>query len=94
MSGDDNQQEGMSVERDNSGPVVVHRFISGRMRAPLRSSGPVHMKIFPEHENEAPGGMTPVRTRTADLYVVKGQLTKTLNNLDPEQGWLNVPKYA
>jgi ketosteroid isomerase-like protein len=36
----------------------------------------------------------PVRTRTADLYRVKGQLTNTLNNLD-RVGWReNTPKCA
>ena len=34
-----------------------------------------------------------MRTRTADLYRVKGQLSNTLNNLDGERGRLNTPKY-
>jgi hypothetical protein len=36
----------------------------------------------------------PVRTRTADLYRVKGQLTNTYNNLDGLEGRENTLKYA
>jgi hypothetical protein len=36
----------------------------------------------------------PVRTRTADLYRVKGQLTNTYNNLDGLEGGENTTKYV
>jgi len=35
-----------------------------------------------------------VRTRTADLYRVKAQLTNTLNNLHADRGWVNSQKYV
>jgi hypothetical protein len=36
----------------------------------------------------------PVRTRTADLYRVKAQLTNTLNNLDDDGDRLSTWKYV